>query len=151
MDCNLPGSSGHGILQARILEWVAMPSSRRSSLPRNQTWVSYVSNSGRQVLYHEHRLGNPTCTRIALTDTTLLTRMWRSWKIHPYCWECKMGQLESILAVPQMVNLEWPCESKIPPLNMQRVRHKWATELNWNMCLKGSKYISTQKHVHNYL
>ena len=28
MDCNLPGSSVHGILQARILEWVAMPSSR---------------------------------------------------------------------------------------------------------------------------
>ena len=37
MDCNLPGSSVHGILQARILEWVAMPSSRGSSWPRNQT------------------------------------------------------------------------------------------------------------------
>ena len=31
MDCNPPGSSVHGILQARIVEWVAMPSSRRSS------------------------------------------------------------------------------------------------------------------------
>ena len=31
MDCSLPGSSVHGILQARILEWVAMSSSRRSS------------------------------------------------------------------------------------------------------------------------
>ena len=30
-DCNLPGSSAHGILQARILEWVSMPSSRGSS------------------------------------------------------------------------------------------------------------------------
>ena len=30
MDCSLPGSSVHGILQARILEWVAMPSSRGS-------------------------------------------------------------------------------------------------------------------------
>ena len=30
MDCSLPGSPVHGILQARILEWVAMPSSRRS-------------------------------------------------------------------------------------------------------------------------
>ena len=28
MDCSPPGSSAHGILQARILEWVAMPSSR---------------------------------------------------------------------------------------------------------------------------
>ena len=31
MDCNPPGSSDHGILQARILEWVATPSSRGSS------------------------------------------------------------------------------------------------------------------------
>ena len=33
MNCNPPGSSVHGILQARILEWVAMPSSRGSSPP----------------------------------------------------------------------------------------------------------------------
>ena len=41
-----------GILQARILEWVAMPSSRGSSQPRDGTYVSYVSCLGRQVLYH---------------------------------------------------------------------------------------------------
>ena len=40
MDCNLPGSSVHGILQARILEWVAISSSRGSSQPRDWTWVS---------------------------------------------------------------------------------------------------------------
>ena len=34
MDCSPPGSSVHGILQARILEWVAVPSSRGSSQPR---------------------------------------------------------------------------------------------------------------------
>ena len=33
-DCSLPGSSVHGILQARILEWVAVPSSKGSSQPR---------------------------------------------------------------------------------------------------------------------
>ena len=37
MDYSPPGSSVHGILQARILEWVAMPSSRGSSQPRDQT------------------------------------------------------------------------------------------------------------------
>ena len=37
MNCNLPGSSVHGILQARILVWVTMPSSRGSSPPRDQT------------------------------------------------------------------------------------------------------------------
>ena len=37
MDCSLPDSSVHGILQARILEWVAMPSFRVSSRPRDRT------------------------------------------------------------------------------------------------------------------
>ena len=40
MDCSPPGSSVCGILQARILEWVAISSSRGSSQPRDQIWVS---------------------------------------------------------------------------------------------------------------
>ena len=59
MDCSLPGSSAHGILQARVLEWVAMPSSRGSSLPRDQTQVSWVPCIGRKVLYHWCHLGSP--------------------------------------------------------------------------------------------
>ena len=43
MDCSHPGSSVHGILQAGILEWVAMPSSKGSSWTREQTHMSYVS------------------------------------------------------------------------------------------------------------
>ena len=43
MDCSPPGSSVHGILQARILEWVSMPSSRGSSQPADQIWVSCLS------------------------------------------------------------------------------------------------------------
>ena len=42
----------HGILQARILEWVATSSSRASSQLRDGTWVSYVSCIGRPALYH---------------------------------------------------------------------------------------------------
>ena len=37
MDCSLPGSSVHGILQSRMLEWVAIPFSRGSSQPRDRT------------------------------------------------------------------------------------------------------------------
>ena len=59
IDRSPPGSAIPGILQARILEWVAMPSSRGSSLPRDQTHVSYVSCIGRWVLYHQHHLGVP--------------------------------------------------------------------------------------------
>ena len=43
MDCSLTGSSVLGIIQARILEWFAMPSSRKSSQPRDQTQISYLS------------------------------------------------------------------------------------------------------------
>ena len=39
----LPGSSVHGVFQARILEWVAIPFSRGSSQPRNQTQVSHIA------------------------------------------------------------------------------------------------------------
>ena len=52
LDCSPPGSSVHGSLQARILECVAMPSSRGSSHPRGQTHVSFVFSTGRQILYH---------------------------------------------------------------------------------------------------
>ena len=42
MDCSLPGSSLHGILQARVLEWVAISFSRGSSRRRDWTWVSHI-------------------------------------------------------------------------------------------------------------
>ena len=57
MDCSPQGSSVHVILQARILEWVAIPFSRGSSRPRDQTQVSYI---GRWILYH-----------------------WATWEAHP--------------------------------------------------------------------
>ena len=51
-DCSPPGSSVHRILQVRMLEWVAMPSSRGSSWRRDQIHVSNMSCIRRQVLYH---------------------------------------------------------------------------------------------------
>ena len=67
MGCSLPGSSVHGIFQARILEWVAMLFSRGSSRPRDQTLVSCIA--GR--LYHlSHQL-------IVIVKNRLLL-MWNS-------------------------------------------------------------------------
>ena len=43
MDCGPPGSSVHGIFQARILDWVAISFSRGSSQPRDQTQVSHIA------------------------------------------------------------------------------------------------------------
>ena len=50
MDCRPPGSSVHGISQARTLEWVAISFSRGSSQPRGQTHISCLSC--RWILYH---------------------------------------------------------------------------------------------------
>ena len=49
LDCSLPGFSVRGILQARILEWVAISFSMGSSQPRNQTDVTCI---GRRILHH---------------------------------------------------------------------------------------------------
>ena len=52
MDCSLPDPSVHGISQARLLEWVAISSSGRSSQPRYRTCISYISCIGRWILFH---------------------------------------------------------------------------------------------------
>ena len=64
MDCSWPGSSVRGILQARILEWVAMPSSRESSQPGDQTQVSCTA--GR--LYHLSHQGSPRLFTLPITS-----------------------------------------------------------------------------------
>ena len=69
MDGSPPGSSGNGILQARNLEWIAMPSSGGSSRPRNRTHISFITDgiftaesSGKPILkpflYQRHKSQN---------------------------------------------------------------------------------------------
>ena len=53
MDWSPPESSVHGILQARILEWVAILFSKGSSWLRDQTHISYISCIGRQIFTTE--------------------------------------------------------------------------------------------------
>ena len=53
MDCSPPGSSNHGIFQAKVLEWVAISFSRGSSWPRNRTWVSHTV--GRHFYHLSHQ------------------------------------------------------------------------------------------------
>ena len=60
VDCSSPGSSVYGILQARILEWVAIPSSRGSFWPRDHTHVSFISCTERQVLYLHQVMHTPS-------------------------------------------------------------------------------------------
>ena len=60
VDYGPPGSSVHGISQARVLEWVAISSSREYSQPRDGTHVSCDSYIGRGILYHWRHLGSPS-------------------------------------------------------------------------------------------
>ena len=65
MDCSLTGSFVHGILQARILEWVAIPFSRLSFQPRNQTWISCIAGSEPPVQFSSV----PSLSRVRLFAT----------------------------------------------------------------------------------
>ena len=75
MDSSPPGSSVHGIVQARILKWLATPSSKGSSTRRSRTQVSGISCIGRLVLYHQCCLGNPylciTCVIVRALQSEL--------------------------------------------------------------------------------
>ena len=87
MDCNPPGSSVHGISQARVLEWVSMPSSRGSSRPRERTHVSCVSCISRQnryhwatwevLLHHSNKKKDKNCTIISIISETVLNKIWQ--------------------------------------------------------------------------
>ena len=75
-----------GILQARILEWVAMPSSKQSSWPRDWTCIPYISCIGRQVLYQYCHLGRTT-SLMSSGSESLCSSPQSS--VSPCClWEC---------------------------------------------------------------
>ena len=74
MDCIPPGSSVHGILQARILEWVALSFSRGSSRPRDQIQVSCTP----EILYWLSHQGSP------LLNSPLFFLLWNTPKMMPW-------------------------------------------------------------------
>ena len=92
MDCRLPDSSLHGILQARILEWVAISFSRGSFRPRDQTCVSYIS-----CIYHQRHLGSPLTFSVAL-DTFQVPTTCCQWLPH---WPCRHRALPALQRVLQ--------------------------------------------------
>ena len=71
IDCSLPGSSVHGILQARVLEWVAIPFSRGSSWPRDRTWVSWITG----------RFFAIWATREYWAQYKEVSRIWHQWPL----------------------------------------------------------------------
>ena len=67
-DCDPPGSFVHGILQASVLEWVAMLSSRGSSQPRDRTHIFCVSQHYRQILWYLQLIGSLVFSQVCPTE-----------------------------------------------------------------------------------
>ena len=109
MDCSPLGSSVHGILQARILEWVAMSFSRGSSWPRDRTQVSCSSCTASRFFTAEPPgkrfhlpLGNgkqwdTTIHLLEWVRSKTLARMWSNRNLFQCWWKSKIsGTLEHI-------------------------------------------------------
>jgi len=117
MDYNPPGSSVHGISQARILEWVAIPFSRGSAWPRDPTQVSCIAVRFFYHLSHQGRYFNFLIVCLIsyqtqwLQEEHLLCAVYNHKCLMSWWWTGKTGVLQS--------------------MGSQRVRHEWATELNW--------------------
>ena len=84
MDCSSPGSSVHEISQARILEWVAIPFSRRSSQPRDRTQVFCISCTVRQILYHGATWDVLPCRKPGRGEATATLQLVLPFSMLPY-------------------------------------------------------------------
>ena len=119
-DCGLPGSSVHGFLQARILEWVAVPSSRGSSRPRDRTCVSCIADG----FPTAEPLGNPPCSRGCLSVPSwsldgpgclLLISATPGWLEHTFKIQVKGGQEPWLVAEPASSSPRNLCGHLLPP------------------------------------
>ena len=106
MDYASPGSSVHGIFQARVLEWVATSYSGGSSWPRDQTHISCISCTGRQILYHSCHLGSPSfpfivvvqlCSHAWLCDLVDCNTPQASLSFMIFWSLCKLMSVESVM------------------------------------------------------
>ena len=114
MDYSPLGSSVHGISQARILEWVAISFSRRSSWPRDGYWVSDI---GRWILYHcTTMVKNPPANEGDTRDVGWILSSGRPFGVGN-------ATHSSVLAW----KVPWTKEpGGLPSVGSQRARHDWA-------------------------
>ena len=110
MDCSLLRPSVHGTLQERVLEWIAISSSRGTSQPRNRTRVSCIT----QILYHRsHQVVVLQCGVVFCHTSTwisigILTSppYWTSFP-HPTPFHSRLSQRTSLNSLPHAANSHW--------------------------------------------
>ena len=98
MDSSLPGSHVHGISQARILQWITTSSSKGSSQPRDQTWISCI---GRRLLISLVPPGEPQYNVISHNSSYYLKMLYVSEIITVYC---LLYYIKLLLGLPWWLN-----------------------------------------------
>ena len=133
MDCSLPGSPVHGILQARILEWLAMLSFRGSSQPRYQTHISCLLHwqTGSLPLTPP---GKPSSTLMAFFPTPRVAMSLAKTFLFPVSLEARISISRSLISkmekamAPHSSTLSWRIPgmgepSWLPSMGSHRVGH----------------------------
>ena len=134
MDCSPPGSSVHGILRVRILEWVAIPFSRGSSRPQG-------SNPGlpycRRNLYHLSHQGIPTGSFLAAAPDQIFTQLHTMLR----AMDTDRSQTEVVLALLGLIvktrGQHTKALSGLPPTFVNKVLLKHTLPICWHTVLPG--------------
>ena len=149
MDCSLPGSSVHGIIPARILEWVAISFSKGSSQHRDWTRVSWGSCFGRWILNHWATQGSLWLEGAGCQMLAILTRPYSKWSWVLWPEERRAQFPPSFMSfaiwIPEPLSpfLHWIVvlvgtsqgNAALPWASMSRVLNASMSLLEWWLCL----------------
>ena len=134
MDCSLPGSSVRGILQARILEWIAISFSRGSSWPRDWTQVSRIAGRHftdwpwifyRIKMFENYSTSQFQGTSLVAQTVKHLSTMWESW-VWALGWEDPLEKEMAIHSSTVAWKIPWTEEpGTLQSMGLQRVGHDW--------------------------
>ena len=137
MDCSPQDSSVHGIPQARILEWVAMPSSRASSQPRDSTCVSCISSTAGRFFTSQapgkHKVGRKE------------VKEWRQWKEYPQELDCRKSRASVFLQWEINILKTW--HYIFTEVNAERfqVDEEWVSQIRWSESTEPSAEFASYK------
>ena len=155
MDYSLPGSSVHGILQARILEWVAIPFSRRSSWPRDWPQVSHIAGeffttwATRETILQLKTKQNKTkfCQKRTEKSTTWLMLLSDNQKVLEIS---KVGQRDNLIPISKMK--EYSSENDRWIISIKVVQAEYAILLSHYNTLPSIRTWSwRERQAHLYL